>query len=644
MSWTALVPTVLVAVAVLVVPGLMVTYAAGWRGVTAWGAAPALSVVAVAGTAVVAGLAGVRWSVLPVAAVVVLVCAALWPAGRRWPSVGSRDPWGLRAAAGAGLVLAGLIGARMVARATGSPEDFPQTFDAVFHLNALEFVAQRGDASSLTLGHMVAPESRGRFYPAAWHGVTTLVMDLAGVGVVPAVSAVSVAVVAVALPLSTMLLVRVVLGRDAVGLVAAALGSVAFAGVAVPAFYGTLWPNAVGLAVLPALLAFVAMALAPGEHATLGRGWASVASVVLGLGVALAHPNITVSVLLAVPVVLLARATRPGLALRRRGAELLVAGAVGAVVVWVLGWSPVLAGPRATDWRRSQTLAQAVGEVLLVTPSRAPLQLLAATLVLTGLVVALRRPSMRWLALTHLTFGALYVLASGSEDPLAERVTGAWYNDAFRLGSMVAVTAGALLAVGVVALVGAARERWPALARVPGRPRAVLPGAVRPGAVLPGAALVALALVLWSGAGDNAAYLRQWAAPTPQLGPAERTLVTDVGRWVGPGEVVASNPFTGGAYTQALGGRETLYPHLSGVWDDERATIASSLAQVERDPAVCPALRARHVRWVIAGERAFWPTDRRARAFPGLDIEGRPGFEPVAHGGRLTLYRITACP
>jgi hypothetical protein len=107
--------------------------------------------------------------------------------------------------------------------------------------------------------------------------------------------------------------------------------------------------------------------------------------------------------------------------------------------------------------------------------------------------------------------------------------------------------------------------------------------------------------------------------------------------------VVAGNPWNGSALTGALGDRAALFPHLNGAWGSDRTLLATSLADAADDPRVCEAAARLRVGYVLTGPSGFWTGDRRQRRYPGLEVAGRPGFEQVDSGGRLSLHRLVAC-
>jgi hypothetical protein len=137
--------------------------------------------------------------------------------------------------------------------------------------------------------------------------------------------------------------------------------------------------------------------------------------------------------------------------------------------------------------------------------------------------------------------------------------------------------------------------------------------------------------------------VRRWYGDSALAGPAEQRLFTELRRLVPAGSVIAGNPWNGSALAEALGGREVLFPHLTGAWGSDRTTVAASLVDVRSDSAACEAAERLGVDYVLSGRSTFWRNDPRQRRYAGLDVSAAAGFEPVAHGGRLTLYRVPPC-
>jgi hypothetical protein len=502
-------------------------------------------------------------------------------------------------------------------------------------------VLHTGDASSLTLGTVAAPGRSVAFYPAAWHALTALVAGASGVPVVVAANAVSLGIAALVWPLGCLLLTRQVTGSRPGVLFAAGVLSAAFgASPYLLLSYGTLWPNALANALLPAALACAASVLLrrPGDDTGLDR----VRGVVLGLaalpGIALAHPNAVVSAMLYLTVMALSALVRWGLHARHSARTRVVAvgGAAAAlgIELWLVSASPVFATTRRTSWPARQTLAQAAGEWALAAPVRTPVPWLAAVLVLTGCVVAWRKPELRWLVIAHGAAGGAFVLVAGSDGRVARALSGPWYDDPFRFAALLGVTAVPLSAIGLERVVTAGRTAFSVATSAPRTaPQGVL-------------VMGAMGLAILTGgmyAGANSRVVATWYHGESLAGPAERSMLEQLPRLVPPGVRVAGNPWNGSPLAAPLGDRATVFPHLVGSWDPDRELLAESLNRAAAQPDVCAAVHRLDVGYVIDGPVEFWKGDSRQKGYPGLDVRGHPGFEPVARGGRLTLFRVTAC-
>ena len=336
-AWYAAWPTLLAAAGVLVLPGLVVSLAAGLRGIPAVAMAPPLSVTVVALSAVVAGRIGVPFGagVVGVGAVVLAATLAGVLALARVLGLREAEPRSrtltAETAGLAGAAAGGLCAAAAVVRGIGQPDVFPQTFDAVFHLNAVWQALHSRDASSLTLGTVAAPGRAAGFYPAAWHDVTTLVAQLGGAGIVVSASAVSVTLAGIVWPLGCVLLLRQTVGARPGILVAGGMLSGAFA--ATPHLllsYGTLWPNALATVLVPAVLACAVTVLrVPGPASpdgvdpadaqrTMGRLRSAVLVLAVLPGLLLAHPNAVLSAGLLATVVALVSGNGSGCPSRGR--------------------------------------------------------------------------------------------------------------------------------------------------------------------------------------------------------------------------------------------------------------------------------------------------------------------------------------
>jgi len=209
-SWVSTWEEVLRGVLVLAVPGALVGYAVGLRRWWLVATAPALSVGTLATWGVLLSFAGIPWTVLSVGAATLLTAGVLLGAQTALRRVWRPD----RAALGwwpatvAGVAVAGFLGVVAMRDGMAHPDAPPQTWDAIFHLNAVQRVLDTQDASSLHLGQLTAPLRDPAIYPAAWHGlVSFVVVD----NVVVATNVVAILVAAVVFPLGCALLAAALL-------------------------------------------------------------------------------------------------------------------------------------------------------------------------------------------------------------------------------------------------------------------------------------------------------------------------------------------------------------------------------------------------------------------------------------------------
>lgn len=179
MSWFSVIPMAALCMALLFLPGTLIVLALGLRNPAFVAVAPLLTVSIVAVSAMLAPYAGVSWSLLPVLVASLSIAAVLFAARKILKLRQPRLPWRMVAGtsrqmpilAAAGFVIGAASIALQLRAAFGRPENISQTFDNVFHLNAIRYVLETGNASSMTITGMTNGDNPPYFYPAAWHGL-----------------------------------------------------------------------------------------------------------------------------------------------------------------------------------------------------------------------------------------------------------------------------------------------------------------------------------------------------------------------------------------------------------------------------------------------------------------------------------------
>ena len=633
--------------------------------------APAISIAIIAGTGVVAPVVGLAWGPVPIAAAtaltaLALLAARLWTARRRPErrEAGARrrsDPVTAAAWCVAWPLSAAVTG-YTVGRILNTPDAISQTYDAVFHLNAVEWILKTGNASSLRL-LLEAPQ--GSVYPLGWHTVIAAAMRLCGATDIPlATNAMVLAVSGLVWTSGCLALTHVLFrGRPLALLVAAVMAGSFAAFPHVLLTWGVLYPNFLSVALLPALLA-AARELVPtaGAHAGSGPTGLLLPAGALGVGgLGLTQPNTAATLLLALVILAVARAVttvrtppaeRPAGALRRQA---LVSGGLAAALVltWILMRPPRSAGEL---WGANYAASSSIGEAITSMPAPLWMIWVPAVLAFIGFVAALRTDGYRWLAALHATTGALYVVARSTQDAdLRFFLVGIWYNDSNRLAALLPVTAVPLAALGMLVVTQwtralsaqlaaaqwarGARERLAAAGervRILSWWRWAAYPAVVTALVLTGPLSTAMSNTVWL---LEQTYL--FSPGSPSITPDERALIDELPDLIDKDAVVAVDPRSGAALAYALAGVDTTLKHLLHRHDPEVYVIQDKLNKAATDPTVCPAIRKLGATYAL-----YFPgkTISNQKPFPGFThLDTAPGFELVAKQGDAALYRITAC-
>ena len=632
--------------------------------------APAVSIALIAGTGIVAPMLALPWGPATIAAAtaltsLVLLAARLWitrrherqeASARRWPRAGTAAAWC------AAWPLSAAVTGYTVGRVLNTPDAISQTYDAVFHLNAVEWILKTNNASSLRL-FLEAPQ--GSIYPLGWHTLVAAAMRLCGATSIPVATNAMVLVVAGLVWTSGCLALTHVLfrGRPLALLTAAVLAGSFTAFPSLLLTWGVLYPNFLSIALLPSLLA-AARELVPDGAGPGTRSQPTALLLAAGalgvVGLGLTQPNTVVTLLIAFVALTAARLVttlrtppdeRPAHALRLQG--LLAGGLTAALVlVWIFMRPP----REGAIWGPSYATSGSVGEAVTAMPVQLPLIWVPAVLTLIGFVAALRADGYRWLAVLHATTGALYVVARSAEDgDLRFFMVGIWYNDASRLGAMIPTTAVPLAVLGVFTIAQWARALSGRLAAAQWsrgmHQRLVAVRRIRAltwwrWVVYP---VVVLALVqtgpLSGAMSDSVKILEQAYLLSPDsssLTPDERALIDELpGLIDDKNAVVAVDPRSGAALAYALAGVDTTVKHLFHRHDPEVYIIQNKLNKAATDPTVCPALKDLGATYALYFPGKTISNQKPFRGFAHLNTA--PGFELVAKQGDAALYRINAC-
>ncbi|MEU4016354.1 DUF6541 family protein [Microbacterium sp. NPDC028030] len=645
LDWLAQTPTLLVAVAIVFLPGLLALWGVGVRGLGLLAAAPIFSVAATGVVALALGMLGVGWSAWSWAVAMLLLAGASFIVGR---VLGGRlAP--LRADAGrwilpVSLVVGVLLGVWRLATYITDPAGISQTNDAVFHMNAVRFILETADASSLHVNGVIGGSS---FYPAAWHGLVSLVVLIGGASIPVAANMLTLVIGALIWPIGIAWLTRTITGSPLIAGVSAVLSGALQTFPLLMFQWGVLFPNALSTALLPAAVA--SMISLPEWRDGGGRGKTTVRAMLLAVvtacALALAQPAALLPWTALVLVWLTARLVQAANAWSpvRRWSII-----VGMWIVFAVFWVALSRSTSGSHWPPFRGKLEVFLDVLLNGHLRIPFAVGVSVLMIWGLVVAWRSRRLRWLVFGWAGISALYLLVAAIGAPLVRvYILGAWYADPYRIAALAPLVVIPLAAVGMHDLVVRAGN---VIRRRTGGAPGAFGGDALAVSALAAATVFMVVLVLVrpvampaviEGTFDRES--RYLAVSDSYLSPDERTLLESLDGIVGADARVIANPSTGAGFGYMLSGVD-VYPRTWSAPRTETWTVlAEGLRDAASDPAVCEALHEygdpQYVLDFGAGEN----TPGRFE-MPGMtDFAGEPGFERVVEVGEVSLWRITAC-
>lgn len=669
MEWSLALLPALVAVAIFVIPGLIVAVAAGQKGFEALGVAPAVSIAVIAISAILAPGLGITWSLLvPLgfSLLLALLAAGITFAARR---VGFEDaprrPEGQavrgswfgpgQAWAYGSLALAGILLARNITNAIGQSDWVSQTYDVNFHLNAIRYITDTGNASSLDLASMTAGDNPVEFYPAAWHAIAALILQLTGADVPVIANSMSLIVGAFVWPLSVIYMVRNLFRVTGPTMLVAGALTAAFTGFPLLlVYFGVLYPNSLGIAVMPVGLALLAQLFRAAQTVRVSTVPAVFLGILVALGTAIAHPNAIMSLLVMVAPLFAFVALRQVVRALQRTlkpwvAALQVAGMAGILwLIWFL-WGVVRPPQEAGGWEPGQSESGAVGEFITNNPVGMGHLWLISLLVLAG-IYPLLRTRMVWLVASWAYIGFFYVaIRSMAWEDGRDWVTGVWYHDPYRVASIIPVIAIPLAVAAVDALMRflITHPRFSAL----GKP--ALGMGVIAALLTGGLAYGTQTATHMKGFVETSFWTYQPDEEAPLLTEDEYELLDSLSEHVPEDATIIVNPWTGAGLAYAIGDREVTAYHTNYSLTDDIEVLNQDLGEVLANPEVCEVIERHNAKYAIFfGHREVneWISGPHTHQYGSLEYLADPEVidsgqvaEVLDRSGGATLYEITAC-
>lgn len=661
--------------ALLFVPGALALRGAGARADVALGSAPLISLAAYGAVAVVLGCVGVVASTALVALPVLAASLVAWGLGRGC----SRRPFG-RAQRRRLLVLGAYVllgcAATVVVLVSnlGTPDSFFQAWDNVAHFNLVRSMHDSGVWSTLETTYYPGATAASNpfdvqphFYPAGWHLLAAMLMDvLDGLSVTAAANVVNAVTCGAVFPAGCCLMLSRALGRCPR---AVALGSVVC--LAFPSFpwnlivRWTLYPNLLSLAMLPAEIAAF-MGLVARHAPRRERASSAVALVVGGCSLVLAQPNTVFSAAVFLAPWCACRVwewQRDRGGSRRRAGLWTLAFLALVAALWVGACLvPQLQGVVGYYWDPILDMESALNGVTDLSFGGGEDRRALEVLVGVGLVVCLARARTRWLAAPFLFCCVGFVIAAtGPDEPVKHLLTGFWYTDPYRIAAMAAIFGVPIAAVGLDgtsdALLRLGRVAWRSM---PPRAAGALAGTVFALLLFAPAVLVRVGWehLVWE---DDYALLATQVAERSDASrrtgyDAEKiAFVERVLELIGPDELVLNLPYDGSVYAYGVSGLNVYWRYMAGYDEKSESELPGSrLLRRELDGAVdgeradvLSVLEETGAEYLLVltrdqEEMAESYVPYRPRDWRGVQPLGddTPGLEVVLAEGDMRLYRI----
>ncbi|PZT89360.1 MAG: hypothetical protein DI630_32390 [Gordonia sp. (in: high G+C Gram-positive bacteria)] len=528
-----------------------------------------------------------------------------------------------------------------------------QVWDALWHVDALQWIHQTGDGSSLHMGELMNYDTHGfNYYPNTWHDLGALLYPLTGANTVELYNIYSPASLAFTLPISIGSLAywlgrkRFDPDRSALFAALAAAVTAVFPSLPYVELAFTAVPNAVGVSLAPVTAVLVISAVGDRRRV--------LAAVLAIAGTAATHPSgLVVMAVIVGSWWLLQALWKP---VRGRGGDIATLAVIGAGALVLI--SPVIIGTlkisennelSGFDFRDENAgvakafVRAAFNGTDLLGHQYPLLYLLMPAAIGLGWLVWSRNWAVvaAWLAFIVTTANAVYDLG-GLPSKLFGLLGGYFYNSPHRLTFVVSMFTAVAAGIGLGVLVlGVARL----LARKPVWQRNRL--------ALPALTLIGLLIVAGAGAvryADNGKIAVQYRSGA-YVGVED----VEAYRWLAQqpearSTVILNNLDQGSGWMYPVADLTPLFPfYRANDFSRRQSDLYWNVARIGADPRIDQIVRDLNIRYVIDAPPSYWwfqngapnlAEGRFGDPFLPLRENGAPGLREVYRQGNVTIYEV----
>lgn len=541
----------------------------------------------------------------------------------------------------AGVAVGGAVLVVQQLRLMGSIRAVSQTYDAVFHLNAVRHVLRAQDASAWVVGSMTAMPGHSAYYPALWHQAASLVVMSSGADIPLASNALMLALGVLVYPIGLVMIVRTCATAGPIGVfLAGALAPITGAFPLIMMSWGILWPYLMSIALVPVAICVCAqlLRLAPAGPRRLTPGQLAVAFPLVGLTIVAAHPTgFYAAMLLCGPMLAWASVLRARRLVGREPGALLPFAAttlltVVAAVVTAVVWKTYRPNYESAVWAGDAAPREAIGQALSMSAHTSSTVMWLGVVVAASVLVLILTGAERWMVAAF-TVATVHGVFARTLDvsPLRYQLTGGWYGDTFRITAIAPLIGVPLLAVAIDHALQWAASRQQRLASL----------------THPLTAAVIAALMLTGSTTSTAqAQVTSGMEPLWQhqqlLSDDELRLLQLLPQYVPEDAVIATNAWNGSSLAYAISDRTVLNTFMGFQAEPEVHLLNARLDEANTVPEVCDAADELDVDYALD----FGPEellDRRA-TYTGLnEISSTGAAVEVLRVGEASLWKLKPC-